>query len=350
MAKKILYITARADISGGPSHLNTLLQGISKLDKNLDIFIAAPSNQYFTQSFIDNAIKFIPIPFRKFSIVHLISLITLVKNEGIQVIHAHGRGAGIYAKLIKLFCSTHYIHTFHGIHVEQSLTDKIKGSFDRFFKFNIDTNVFLTSKEKLIARTLRYNFGESIIVENGVNQSEIIEKVSKLDKTKILAQYNLPHDKKYVCTLLRNDPVKGLDLLLSKIKKIKDENVFFVIAGVDPIEAPSHGNNVKFIGKTDGPYNVLKIADLIVSHSRSEGMPLTMLEASSLYIPMLLSNIDGHNIFFKRNVALPFDDLESFNEGISTLLSSSSVLSRNNSFCHYEMTRKLLLSYSKKFS
>lgn len=342
---KILYITTRADISGGPTHLNILLQGLEDIEAPVDVYIAAPNNQYFTQLFIQKSISFIPIPFRKLNIFVLIQLLIFVKNTNITVVHSHGRGAGIYSKVLKLFSSFLLVHTYHGIHKEKSIKAILKGSFDRLFRHTIDHSIFLTKEEVKIAKDLNFITTSHSIIHNGVNFEEIRKKIQKLSCEDILQKYNIPKNKIYVCALLRDDPVKGLKELLIKASNYSNENVHFVIAGVDKQDSQNLSKNISIIGTIDGPYEILKIANLFVSHSLSEGMPLSVIEAISTEIPLLLSNIEGHKIFFEKGMATPFSSQIEFNDSLDRLIHKNIQNSIYKDFSHTNMAKSTISTY-----
>ena len=43
---------------------------------------------------------------------------TFIKLNSINIIHAHGKGAGALSRIINLFINKKLIYTFHGIHLQ----------------------------------------------------------------------------------------------------------------------------------------------------------------------------------------------------------------------------------------
>ena len=53
---------------------------------------------------------------RRISLKDILRLIKFWKENSIDIIHAHGKGAGLIARIIKIFLHKPLIYTFHGIH------------------------------------------------------------------------------------------------------------------------------------------------------------------------------------------------------------------------------------------
>ena len=53
---------------------------------------------------------------RRISLIDIIRIIKFSKKNSIDIIHAHGKGAGLIARIIKIFLHKPLLYTFHGIH------------------------------------------------------------------------------------------------------------------------------------------------------------------------------------------------------------------------------------------
>ena len=109
--KKILLISSSAQLGGGPKHI-FLLKDLLK-DK-YDFYVALPKSDLFKDKLdID---KYIQITERKISFSDIYKLVIFSKKNSIDMIHAHGKGAGLIGRIIKIFLMKPLIYTFHGIH------------------------------------------------------------------------------------------------------------------------------------------------------------------------------------------------------------------------------------------
>ncbi|MBT3979995.1 MAG: glycosyltransferase [Bacteriovoracaceae bacterium] len=293
----ILFISSRSDIGGGPGHLVDLTTNLKALGFKKSIYIASPLAPPHGQKLKSIAEKHFEIPERKFSLPVFFRLFKFCINNHIKTIHSHGRGAGIYSRLLKLFKNFTIIHTFHGIHLEKSFTGLIKWNVDKALKPLTDYFVCVSKDEQIEA--ISYNQcteAKSICIVNGVDSEAIAQNYSahKLADTIQMG------------TLARLTYQKGIDIALKYIKEFKAQypeiKFKYLIAGdgEDKVNLEKQcqelglSGEVDFVGNTAGPGELLSKVDVYLSFSRWEGLPLSLLEAMSVGMPCLVSNVVGH--------------------------------------------------------
>ena len=108
---KILLISASGKTGGGPSHIFLLRKLLS--DK-FDFYLAMPNFKAKNKQFQSD--KYLEIAERKILLMDIIRLVIFFRKNSIDIIHAHGKGAGLIARIIKIFLNKPLIYTFHGIH------------------------------------------------------------------------------------------------------------------------------------------------------------------------------------------------------------------------------------------
>jgi len=83
--------------------------------------------------------------------------------------------------------------------------------------------------------------------------------------------------------------------------RLKNEDVEFVWVGDGPDfcrlkeKAQKDGVKIRFVGFSDKPMDFLASASVYFSSSRFEGMPYALIEAASLGLPIVASNVAGNN-------------------------------------------------------
>ena len=114
---RVLHITSRSDFGGGPEHL---YQQILLQKSEINLFVAAPKQYPYFNKFRDitGEKNICRIDDRSFSIFDLIKLKNFVRKNKINLIHSHGKGAGLYSRLLTFFLGIKTIHTLHGFHYE----------------------------------------------------------------------------------------------------------------------------------------------------------------------------------------------------------------------------------------
>lgn len=309
---KVLHITSRADIGGGPKHVLDLVQGLNKL-KTVESYIAAPENYHFSYDFKESCKKFISIPHRKFSPITFIKLLYFIKQNEIGILHSHGRGAGVYSRLLSFF-GLSVIHTFHGVHAEKSLIGLVKVYLDKILKLCTKQFICVSYDEEMKAKDIGFLHNQKVsVIHNGVNISEINQR--RIEKQDILN----------VTLLSRLTYQKGIDLLIHNLRNFPYKNIKINIYGdgeddalIKNLIASNKLNHlITLKGSTTKPLEVLSETDIFLSSSRWEGFPISVLEAMASGLPCLLSNVTGHNDF--SNSVIKFYDLYDSNDFQSSL-------------------------------
>lgn len=292
MAKKVLMITLRSDASGGPRHVFDLVRELRRLD--VDVDVASPLDPPYGPIFQRESQAFFELPHRGFSLRAFLGLRRFVARGGYDIVHSHGRGAGLYSRLLKPFISARVIHTFHGVNPDRSWKERMKRFLDRFLAGWTDWFISVSASEMHLAQKFRlYHSGYISLVMNGINLSEFTRQNETSHSDGLF----------HVGLIARPDPVKGLDLFLADVaanaSEYRKAGVVFELAGVREGEMaipPAVGDLIRVRGFVNSAAFLSEL-DLFCSFSRSEGLPLTVLEAQAMEIPCLLSDIPGHQYF-----------------------------------------------------
>lgn len=291
---KVLILTSRADIGGGPKHVLDLVTSLKYYhDSDVRLFGGLP-NQHYTSEIVKNLDAYAYIPPRKLSLSALIKLLQLCYKNKINVIHSHGRGASFYAFLLSFF-GFKFVHTFHGIHTQKGLKGKILKALDRLILRSASKYILVSSDERTLFNEMRLDSSRTTIVPNGVSIPSVNAMTPLQEKAITLG------------TLTRNDPAKGNDLLVKNFITAQNElsqKIELSIAGEGFPE--SQAKSIHFLGPQSSKKFLGEI-DVYVSNSRKEGMPLAVLEAMARGIPCLLSDVPGHQYFIENGVAIGFE-------------------------------------------
>lgn len=148
-------------------------------------------------------------------------------------------------------------------------------------------NYFLYKKQqKLIPLGLDTNFYNPILFEN-----RSVKKVFK------------------IITVANLVKVKGVEILIDAFLKLNNDYVELYIVGDDRSEYATflkqkasnsiRNKQIYFIGKQADVRKILAESDLYVIPSEKEGMPMALVEAMAMGVPVLGSNISGINFVLK---------------------------------------------------
>jgi glycosyltransferase involved in cell wall biosynthesis len=308
-------------MGGGARHLFDLMRS---LDPNeFELWVASPRDEPFGPKFRELSKGSVEIPHRALSLGAFLRLWILMWLKGIDVVHSHGRGAGLYSRLLGLLTPAKVVHTFHGVHEAPGRMGRLKLHVDQALAFLPFTAIFVSDSEKEHAsRAAVIRKQNSMVLLNAVDLTRFSAQAP---------QARVATDGRYrVGLFLRDDLAKGPDFFLRFAKNCRSRpltrNVQFEVAGVTIEDINKFGfleGNVELKGVISRPEDWLQQIDLFVSTSRSEGLPLGVLEAMAACRPCLLSDIAPHRIFADQGAAKIFAlEDEEFARALEGLLES----------------------------
>lgn len=316
--KTVLLISARADHGGGPRHVLDLLKAFE--GKHFSFFIAAPNQEPYWPKFKGLTNETIEIPPRSFSVLAFIKIWRLVQKEKIDIVHSHGRGAGLYSRLLAVATAiasrlssdihrTKVVHTFHGIHREKSLAGRLKLAIDQLLSFTEFTSIFVSQSERNDA----WKYGcaresqDGVVIENAIDIARFIGR--NRIAFSIDAKDGNTRKQIKIGTFLRSDLAKGPDRFLNFIRDHRTLGQFSCV-GITEEELKKFGEVPAWLevhGKINEPASWLQDLDIYVSTARNEGLPLGVLEAMASGCICVLSEIPAHRDFKMTKSALLYD-------------------------------------------
>ncbi|AKT92198.1 glycosyltransferase [Campylobacter gracilis] len=340
---KILFITLRADHGGGPKHIDLL---INNLSSEIEIYLACPQDRpYYDLWNESKKIKDIFIlPHRKFSVKKLLGLNKFIKDNDIEIVHSHGKGAGIYSRILKILNQRlKIVHTLHGVHIgEYGFFKKSAYIFlERFLTLFTDKFINVSMNENSLCLKLKlFKKSKSEVVHNGV------KALLKDDDAKI--KFNLS-GKRMVTTISRFDYAKNMSLAYEIAQNFKDNSdiVFLWLGDGDDRAkfesmAQKDGVNIIFTGFTDEVPAYLSATDIYLSTSRWEGLPYALIEAQSLGIPVVATNVVGNNEVVENGKSgFLFENAQQACRDIEILLNDEKIYGK--------MQSEALLNFKDKF-
>ncbi|MAX66284.1 MAG: glycosyltransferase family 4 protein [Bacteriovoracaceae bacterium] len=220
------------------------------------------------------------------------------KTINADIVHGHDLNPMIYLGLMKLIyfpfkkSNPKLIQTTHGMeHIQASTKNKL---YEYLFSKMIDKLITVSPTFKKWYLAHGVSSKKVYHIDNGVE----IETRSFKNKLNLRRELSLPPEHKILICVGRVVPMKGQDFLITQHQNIK--NASLVIIG--PYDNKEYYHKLKnlnlkhvyFLGKKSNIMDYLYEADIFVSASKHEGHPISVLEAGTVPLPCLLSDIPGH--------------------------------------------------------
>jgi len=308
--KKIFHISGTTIPGGGPEHI---FQLIKRLNQNeWEVAICTLKDGLYWEKFKSLNIKTYNLALRIISLKTVCKFFLILRKEKPDLIHTHGKGPGLYGRLIGSFLNIPVIHTFHGFHYQDIpfSTRWFHLAVETLLSLFTDHHIFVSTGEKNRARVLKFLDAEnSTVIHNGVDHEHINSLPITRNKALKLSESDNWKKNKILGTIARLSPEKGILCLLAAFSKAIKEipDLRLIIIGGYPeehndyylkvkslIDKENLTDYVRILGYRQDTVKILKCFDFYISSSLSEGLPISMLEAFASGIPTIATEIAGN--------------------------------------------------------
>lgn len=230
--------------------------------------------------------------------------IILKKIDDIDIIHLHSSKAGFLGRIVSFLLgkSSRTIYTPHAISfLRLDVSPKKRKIFiwmERFASFFGGKIVACSQSEKEAIE--EQGIKNVTFINNGIKKLQIEKKVNTSDKTTIISVGRLS---------IQKNPKLFNDIAL---EFIDNPNIQFIWCGDGELKSELTSPNIKYTGWIEQKKleSYLANADIYLSTSLWEGLPLSVLEAMSIGLPVILSNCVGNRDLVEDNGVLYIDKIE----------------------------------------
>jgi len=328
---RILELLVSTDLGGGPAHVRDLVARLPRAE--FEVTVGGPLDGPFAEVFRSMGIDVVEVPTRRLGPGPLRRLRDVIEDRAIDLVHSHGKGAGLYGRLAARRAGIAAVHTFHGIHVPASPPGAGAAylALERWLARHSDALIHVSASQARAAARLRLGSEESTrLVVNGIDAA----RVAALAAERALPRraLGLDPERLVVGTVARFDPVKGLDVLVEAVARLATRSrVALLLVGDGPegaalrtlVERRGLRGTVLFPGAVPDAARCLGAIDVYVSASRAEGLPLAVLEAMACRRPVVATRVPGHVDVIESGqsgVLVPPDDPDALARAVDELL------------------------------
>lgn len=253
------------------------------------------------QQYVDDLIKTgaeIRILCSKHPLRFCSGLLSLLREFDFSVLHAHFTKARFFAIPVAFFCGLkNILYTFHS---KIPNLRKIK-PHTRLWYHWANKHCRIVAVSKQIKEQACINWPGAEIRNLYLGISPIV-----YNRYDARSAFNIPSEKLMVMCTANFNHIKGLDVLVNAASMLRQRgllsDVLFYVVGQPDKDKKELMQQVSSLqledyfhleGITNRIYEYLAAADIYVQPSRSEGLPLSLMEASSLGLPIVASRVGG---------------------------------------------------------
>lgn len=226
-----------------------------------------------------------------------IRFLNFIRKYRPAVVHGHMTPTIPFLVILRLFNrNIKLVYTVHGEYKKSDLwSQKV---LDYLFYSKLNIRIVSVSEFSFCAIKKYWNIPHLVILNgisplNFTSSRQIVKEIESCRKS--------PQTRIFIA-IARIVPVKNLELMITAFKQLEQkQDVVLIIIGHDPSSDQEEliklkkiaSDNIVFLGSRTNATDYLAFADAFCMSSVSEALPLTLLEAISVGIPVLSTNVGG---------------------------------------------------------
>lgn len=314
MIKKVL-ITACLD-----THiLNFHLPFLKMLKEDgYEVHVATNGKEEIPYCDVKHEVSFRKNIFNMYNIDAIFQLRKIMKENHFEIIHANTTIAGIVTRIAAISerkKGTKIIYNAHGFEFHKHAS-KIKWAFyypiEYLLSYHTDTLITINSEDYHLAlksfKAKEIEYLPGIGLDKEKFQFELSEEEKKKYRLELVLS-NQDFVILYPAELNQNKNqamlIRAMELVIKKFPQVK-----LLLPGDDSMNGYYHklvrecdvANHVEFLGYRKDIQNMMKISDLVVSTSKSEGLPMEILDAMVCGLPIIVTNTRGNKDLIENYV------------------------------------------------
>lgn len=282
----ILQIIHNHKFGGAEQHLRNLCEGLREAGHVVEV--VAPQKSWVGQRLVEAGFVVHDFDFRgHYDVLAMIRLVLLLRQKRFDIIHTHLVRAAWYGKIAATLAGTPMLSTVHDM-----------TTWKRYPRRRSLIAVSMAVKKHLVSRG--FDAEEVSVVFPGAKNCNL-GKLAAQTRNKVRQDLGVADCEKAVFMIGRVAEVKGHDVALEAMRLLRNDEgqcVRLFCAGQETpwgsaLHASDAGEYATWLGRRDDVAELLAAADIFIQPSRSEGLPVAMMEASSAAKPMIATNVGG---------------------------------------------------------
>lgn len=344
--KKVLF-TATVD-----SHILQFHLPFLKLfkEKGYEVHVATNGNEEIPYCDVKHVVSFERSPFKLNNLKAIKQLRKIIKDEKFDVIHTHTPMGSVVtrlaAKKYRKKYHTRVIYTAHGLHFFKGASLKNWLLFypvEKYLSKFTDTLILINQEDyDLCKRKFKKCKDIQYVPGVGIDEEKFDFKMTKKEKVELRKSLGLKENDFVMIYPAELNKNKNQIMLINAMVDLtkKYDNIKLLLPGKDSyngyyqkiVRDNKLDEYIKFLGFRKDIPQLLKISDLAVATSQREGLPVNIMEAMYVGLPIVATNCRGQRDLVKDHIngyLVNLSDQDRFNNCIEKVYLSND---KNNKF------------------
>ncbi|MET3127339.1 glycosyltransferase involved in cell wall biosynthesis [Arcicella rosea] len=307
------------DFDFGGEEKRVLFFANSYVDYFKDVYLFAPEGK--SVSLLDNRVKHIVTETRHYK--SIFKVLQILKINKVTFLQGHKRATLPYLVAAEKLLGIKSCFNFDNIYLDNGISN-----------FLMPKTIIYLSDVLMEHYQPFFKRHDNTVINMG---GDFLKSIDDNEKNKLKELFNITN-KFTILSLGRLSKQKNQHLLIEALARISDIDFAVLFVGEGPLENELKemciSNNiidkVHFLGHRTDVNALLSIADVLVQSSIFEGFPNVFIEASSLSVPIIATNVGSSKSLVKDNgILIQSQDAIGLSNAIRTMAQNISVYKTN---------------------
>lgn len=338
MTKKVLY-TATVG-----SHILAFHLPYLKMlqEKGYEVHVATNGTADIPHCDVRHTVSFARSPFKLDNLRAIKQLKAIIDRENYEFIHTHTPMGGVVTRLAAMAArkkSTRVIYTAHGFHFFKGAPLQnwlLYYPVERYMARHTDTLITI-NKEDYARAKAQFKTSVKYIPGVGIDSKKFSVRLNDAEKSKLRKSLGLKDTDLVLLYPAELNKNKNQATLIKAMEHlvINYPDIHLLLPGKDSMDG-FHSNlinekklasNIHLLGFRNDVPQLLQIADVSMSASHREGLPVNIMEAMYAGLPIIVSNSRGNRDLVnngQNGYVVPADDYAKYIAKIEELYNNKS--------------------------
>ena len=368
--KKVLF-TATVD-----SHILQFHLPFLKLfkEKGYEVHVATNGNEEIPYCDVKHVVSFERSPFKTNNLKAIKQLKKIINEEKFDIIHTHTPMGSVVtrlaAKKARKKYHTRVIYTAHGLHFFKGAPLKnwiIFYPVEKYLSKYTDTLILINQEDyDLCKRKFKKCKDIQFVPGVGIDEEKFNFTMIEEEKIELRESLGLKKDDFVMIYPAEISKRKRQEWLISSISYLLKEHkdIHLLLPGQDSLNGKCQNlvkqsnleDQIHFLGYRKDIPKLLKISDLAISSASQEGLPVNIMEAMYVGLPIVATNCRGNRDLVKDGIngyLVAINDEKNFEESVNKIYllnqNSNKFGSESNKMIRSYLLKKIILIMDKVY-
>ena len=305
-------------------------------EQGYEVHVATNGDEQIPYCDVKHKVDFKRSPFKFNNLRAIQQLKKIINEEKFEIIHCHTPMGGVVTRLAarkvrknehtKVIYTAHGFHFFKGAPIQNWL---IFYPIEKWLSKSTDCLITINEEDYRLAKKKFHAQKIELVHGVGIEKEKFNFEMTKQEKQELRQSLGLEEDDFVILYVAELNNNKNQIMLIEAMKNLVKENkkVVALLVGkgdyleyyTEKIKEYQLEKNIILMGYRKDVPKLLKITNLYVATSKREGLPLNIVEALSCEVPVIATNIRGHNELVHENENGYLIDLNNIDQLESTI-------------------------------